>query len=201
MFLTHMALDINRRETQELLKSQALLCLTVRAAFAGGNLVPLFRVDQIGSRQWLVILSRLRPSLYVAHERYGYLGVFPSWETFDYDDVIEDATEGSIWRFELNASPMGLCPVADERLLDETWLNRWLRESAVPNGFEVRSQHLMDRGWLEVDGKFLHYARWRGSLRVTDTQMFEAVSMRGLGVGQRWGEGLMTLSRTYGVAE
>ena len=201
MFLTHMALDINRRETVELLQNPALLCLTVRAAFAGGNLVPLFRIDEIGSREWLVILSRLRPSLHLAHERYGYLGVFPSWETFDYDDIIEDATDGSIWRFELNASPLGLVPAPDECMLDESWLNNWLRESALPNGFEVRSLHLMKRGWLDMEDRYLHYARWRGSLRVTDAQLFEGVSMRGLGVGQKWGEGLMTLSRTNGLIE
>jgi hypothetical protein len=58
----------------------------VRAAFAGGNMQPLFRVETISSRLWLVVLSRLRPSLYAAHERYGYQGAFPSWETLDFDE-------------------------------------------------------------------------------------------------------------------
>ena len=91
MFLTRMALDVSRPDTQALLQEPGRMQREIRAAFAGGNIQPLFRTDMISSRLWLVVLSRLRPSLYAAHEHYGYPGVFPSWETFDYDETLEEA--------------------------------------------------------------------------------------------------------------
>ena len=138
MFLTRMALDVNRPETQALLADPARMQREVRAAFAGGNIQPLFRLEMIGSRQWLVVLSRLRPTLYAAHERYGYQGAFPSWETFDFDETLELAEAGTTWNFHLSASPVGIQPVADPAWLDSYRLIQWLIRQSADCGFELR---------------------------------------------------------------
>lgn len=196
MFLTRMALDMTRRDTVELVASPARLNLAIRSAFAGGNLQPLFRLDDIGTRKWVVVLSMLRPSLHAMHERYGYLGVFPSWETFDYDETLEEAQNGTTWRFELCASPQGPVPEADIAWLDETRLIRWLRAQGDSCGFEAGNLHLMHREWLDLDDEgWLLLTRWRGSLRVTHDELFRRASVTGIGSGQDWGSGLMTLSR------
>ena len=67
MFLTRMALDENRDETKEFLYNPGRMQREIRAAFAGGTLQPLYRLDLISSRLWLVVRSRLRPSMYRLH--------------------------------------------------------------------------------------------------------------------------------------
>ena len=155
MFLTRMALDVSRPDTQALLQEPGRMQREIRAAFAGGNIQPLFRTDMISSRLWLVVLSRLRPSLYAAHEHYGYPGVFPSWETFDYDETLEEAEAGTNWNFELEASPVGVSPEADPAWLEPYRLHQWLTRQAEHCGFRVKEDAVTRGDWVSVGDAYL----------------------------------------------
>ncbi len=195
MFLTRMALDVNRQETQELLADPGRMQREVRAAFAGGNMQPLFRMEEIGSRTWLVVLSRLRPSLYAAHERYGYLGVFPSWETFDFDETLELAENGTTWNFFLSASARGISPEADPALLEERLLIHWLEQQSGPAGFEMRSCRVVRAEWLQAGDAFMQVVEFEGVLTVTDQEAFTWAVSTGIGNARENGAGLMTIAR------
>jgi len=196
MFLTRMALDITRPDTLALLASAADLRLAVLSTFAGGNLQPLFRLDDYGSRKWLVILSRLRPTMIALHQRYGYLGVFPSWETFPEDDMMEQATDGTEWYYELSASP-GAGSGAE--LWQESRWGEWVAALGREAGF-VPLTCSLKKVWLaDMDGPQLPVARLRGSLRVTNQTSFDWSVASGLGEGRPFGAGLMTISRSRSV--
>ena len=195
MFLTRMALDVNRPETQALLADPARMQREVRAAFAGGNMQPLFRLEMIGSRQWLVVLSRLRPTLYAAHERYGYPGVFPSWETFDYDETLEQAETGTTWNFTLSASPGGITALADPNWLDAARVNRWLRLQGESCGFDLKRATVTRCEWKALDDAFIHLCVWDGTLTVTDQDTFTWAVSSGIGSARDNGAGLMTIAR------
>ena len=195
MFLTRMALDVNRPETQALLADPARMQREIRAAFAGGNMQPLVRLEMIGSRLWLVVLSRLRPTLYAAHERYGYLGVFPSWETFDFDETLETAETGTTWNFTLSASPRGIAPDPDPAWLEPYRLNQWLDLQASTGGFEVKEARVTHCEWRPMDDAFLHVCVWDGVLTVTDQDIFTWAVSTGIGSGREIGAGLMTIAR------
>ena len=197
MFLTRMALDVNRSDTQALLADPGRMQREVRAAFAGGNMQPLFRLEMIGSRQWLEVLSRLRPTLYAAHERYGYPGVFPSWETFDYDETLEEAEVGTTWNFQLSASPAGIRPEADPAWLEPRRLNRWLADRGVSDGFELKEASVTEVRWVPLGDAFLLVAHWDGVLTVTDQDAFAWAVSSGIGGGRENGVGLMTIARNH----
>ncbi len=195
MFLTRMALDVNREETLRLLADPGRMQREVRAAFAGGNMQPLFRVEMIGSRQWLVVLSRLRPTLYAAHERYGYPGVFPSWETFDFDETLEQAENGTTWNFFLSASPRGISPDDDPAWLEPRRLIQWLTEQSRSCGFEIRRCAVTHAEWRPADDAFILITEFTGVLTVTDRETFTWAVSTGIGNARENGAGLMTIAR------
>ncbi len=196
MFLTRMALDVNREETRELLSDAGRMQREIRSAFAGGNIQPLFRLENISGRLWLVVLSRLRPSLFSLHERYGYLGAFPSWETFDYDQDLELAEDGTTWNFELNASPVGIAPDPDPAWLEPYRLNQWLERQGRQSGFILKAADVTHAEWRPVDeGAFLLLADWNGVLTVTSQETFAWAVSSGFGNGRENGAGLMTVAR------
>ena len=195
MFLTRMALDTKREDTQALLQDTGRMQREIRAAFAGGNMQPLFRLETISSRLWLVVLSRLRPSLHAAHERYGYLGAFPSWETLDVDSELEHAEAGTTWDFELNASPVGIAPDPDPAWLEPYRLNQWLARQGEPCGFELREARVTRSLWQPVDeNAWLLLADWTGVLTVRDQDSFTWAVSAGIGNGRENGVGLMTIT-------
>ena len=197
MFLTRMALDVNRSETAALLSDPVRMQREVRAAFAGGNMQPLFRLEMIGSRLWLVVLSRLRPSLYAAHERYGYLGVFPSWETFDFDETLEQAETGTTWNFTLSASPRGIAEIPDPSCLEPYPVQRWLEVQGAACGFEVRESRVTRNEWWSLDDAFIHVCVLEGVLTVTDQDKFTWAVATGIGNAKDSGAGLMTIARNH----
>ena len=193
MFLTRMALDINRPDTQTLIVSPALLRLTVRLMFAGGNLQPLYRLDMIGARTWLVLLSHLRPEMLAAHVHYGYSGVFPSWETFDYDESLQTVQTGSLLNFDLAACPFELS--GSEALPPRSGAEAWLAEQGAENGFALLEAGLSDYAPLETEDSRFAAGRWKGRLRVTEAERFLTTLQTGIGLHRAdYGEGLMTVS-------
>ena len=194
MFLTRMALDVNRPEAVALINNGESMRFAILSAFAGGNLQPLFRVDQFSSRMFLVILSRLRPTMNGMHAHYGYPGVFPSWETFDYDDILEHTLDITHWHFELSASPAGLCDNAED-WMDPARLNEWLARQGESCGFRLR-EAVVVRSFIHIqDRRPLPLARWQGILDVTDSETFQWAVSRGIGPGAPWGAGLMTIAQ------
>ena len=200
MFLTRMSLDESRPETRELLADPDRLLMTARLTFAGGNLVPLFRLDRIGSRLWLVMMNSLRPNMHMAHARYGYSGVFPSWETFCYDDDLEQVTDRSLWQFELAASPSGVLDVHDRVWEESTGrLSAWLEKTGLQCGFELLSVRVERTRWVDIGGQSCFYTRFTGTMLVTDSYRFLDCLCNGIGGARNWGAGLMTIARTSSV--
>lgn len=193
MFLTRMALDVNRQETEQLLKAPEKLRDTVAAAFSYGSSRVLWRIDELSFRTWLVMLSPIRPDLHEVHQRYGYLGAFPSWETLDYDRVLDEVDSGTMWDFELVAAPVGVAAAPRAEWSDEIFLTEWLRRQGEVNGFRVQRASLLRTEWIPVADKQLLVTRWEGRLCVTDEDLFLWALSRGIGGSTAFGAGLMTI--------
>ena len=175
-----MALDVNRHETAELLSASGSLERAVLSVFADGNLMPLFRIEEYRHRAWLLMLTHLRPTMAALHQRFGYLGVFPSWQTEDYDDTMEQAENGSTWAFELTAA----CQEQD--------CEGWLHSLGSRNGFvPLRAQAA--EALLQPCPEGLRLLSWQGRLLVTDSTAFRDGLYSGLGDGRAHGIGLMTI--------
>lgn len=195
MFLTRMALDVNRPEAAELIKDPLRVHRAVSTAF---ELNPqfLWRLDELSHRTWLVMRSRIRPSLEELHLQYGYPGMFPSWETLNLDWENDNAYPGTVWNFDLCASPTGMSSAVREDWLAEEWLRDWLRRQGEACGFEVVRANLDYRAWLAIGEKHLLTTRWTGVLRVTDETRFTAALATGIGGARDLGAGMMTIAST-----
>ena len=198
MFLTRMAMDINRPDTASILADRARLGAEVDALMPG--MLPLWRLDQIGSRVWLVMLTRLRPDLLAMHLRYGYPGAFPSWETLSIHDELEELWPGERRYFELTFSPNGLTDRPDPSF-DEPRLRAWLAEQGEHCGFTPTAVDTWSFSWEAVGGRQLLLARCRGRLRVTDESRFVWAVTHGIGGVREYGAGLMTIARDGSVWE
>lgn len=206
MFLTRMALDTNRPDTRALLTSPALVRREVDDAFAGVHVRCLWRLDVLGRRTYLVLLSPLRPTLGAAHALYGYLGAFPSWETWDYDELLEQTLPGTRWHFLLCASPHGLLTMEESlpamARASTDAAKEWLCALGASCGFMTTGAEIeiVRSQWFtfqkEPDGALLHCHQILadGLLTVTNEALFQQSFCQGFGECLEWGMGLMTLS-------
>lgn len=192
MFLTRMALDVNREDTARLLLDRKKIHQAVLSAFEYGRV--LWRIDELSHRTWLVMLSRIRPDLTELHQQYGYLGAFPSWDTLDFDRELDDAYSGSLWNFELCAAPVGLVPSVRESWAEPSFLADWLTQQAGARGFRLLHSTVTDAHWQPVNGQQLLLVRWTGRLCVTDEELFRWAVSTGIGGAGDLGAGLMTIA-------
>lgn len=192
MFLTRMALDVNREDTARLLLDRGKINQAVLSAFEYGRV--LWRIDELSHRTWLVMLSRIRPDLTALHQQYGYLGAFPSWETLDFDRELDDADDGTVWDFELCAAPVGTAPAVRESWTEPEFLTEWLARQGNVDGFRIQHSRVEEAVWLPIGDQQLLLVRWTGRLYVTDEELFRWAVTSGIGGARELGAGLMTIA-------
>lgn len=209
MFLTRMALDTNRAAANRALSQPDVLRDAILECFDGTMLRPLWRVDTLRDRQYLMILSLLRPTMNALHESFGILGAFPSWETTYIGDTLGDLHTGDRLSFELVACTERMTAAQGEladriRCLPQgtTAANRaWLLSHAENCGFEVQEADILvappvwqvfkPQGSEETH--LYQQARFSGVLTVTEPELFVRSVMGGIGKGRKYGMGLMTV--------
>lgn len=206
MFLTRLELDQKRRSTLRLLSSPGNLHGAVESAFAGERKRKLWRVDALGEKLYLLILSEEKPELTQVMQRYG---TGEPWETRDYDVLLNRVENGSRWRFRLAANPVrsemaprgergkvrACCSVEEQE--------EWLLERAEKNGFilEKGEFQVRETGWhIFAKGEqrrrvSLKGAVYEGVLTVKDRELFEKTLCSGIGRGKAYGMGLLTIVR------
>ena len=102
MYLSRVELDPTRRETMVALISPQKFHGAVENAFPGARRRRLWRLDQLGEKLYLLLLSEERPDLTALCAQFG-TGAPP--ETRPYDPLLERVTAGSCWQFRLTANP------------------------------------------------------------------------------------------------
>ena len=207
MFLTRMSLDVNRPDTIRALSDPAELDRAVRGAFGGVEVPCLWRVDVIGHRTYLLLFSPIRTTLEPVHERYGYLGCFPSWETEPYHGSLERLTDGLRRSFRVVlALPHPGLEAMDraEQLRTIAQCGRqeqliWLTEQSPAWGFRVEqaeathSETRIFRPAPDAPETVLHCVAFEGILQIRDAALFRQSLCNGIGPEPHWGCGLMTV--------
>lgn len=206
MFMTRMALDINRPDTQQALANPAILQKAVEEAFNGVKVHVVWRVEQLNHRMHLLMLSPIRPTPHLTHATYGYPGAFPSWETWNVDDELTELHPNTRLHFRLCAATCAPMPQRESvhHMAQETIATQlsWLRDHCTANGFafEDADVEVIQRAWVtwtdaadEANLLTCHHATFDGELTVTDPDVFAAAVIEGMGESSRMGAGLITL--------
>ena len=102
MYLSRVELDPTRRSTMAALAAPQKLHGAVESAFAGERRRRLWRLDRLGERLYLLLLSEELPDLTGLCAQFG-TGAAP--ETRRYEPLLERVTSGSCWQFRLTANP------------------------------------------------------------------------------------------------
>lgn len=217
MFLTRMQLNPRRRGAQKLLSSPQALHAGVVGAFpdsrptAEGRV--LWRVDTYEShRVLLYVVSPEKPDLTHLVEQAGW-PTTQSWDTRDYDTLLDSLRPEQQWHFRLTANPVrsgrreGWSETKPLGHVTVKQQEQWLLDRAGKLGFRINpSKYGDDESDLAVvDRKVQRFNRkntrvtvatatFEGQLEVADPATLRRSLTFGIGRAKSYGCGLLTLA-------
>lgn len=215
MYLSRIELDTKSRETMRALASPSRFHGAVERAFDGDRSRNLWRIDTLGDRTYLLLLSREQPCLDALATQFGY----GRYETRDYDKLLSRIADGRRYKFRLVANPTFSKSPGKDAAVSKTrgkvigcgtpeFQAEWLCRRAESHGFSVmytdenetrcsftitKSRRLsFDKGSDGRNVKLLSVT-YEGELTVTDAEKFKALLCDGIGRGKAYGQGMMTV--------
>lgn len=207
MYLSRVELDPTRRSTMTALAAPQKFHGAVESAFSGERRRRLWRLDRLGEKLYLLLLSEEMPDLSGVVEQFG-TGAVP--ESRNYDPLLARITPGSRWQFRLAANPTKSCKDAQKPAARGTvaahcttqYQKQWLLDRAAKHGFaltedsftvtRVQWHHFAKCGTRPVS---LLAVTYEGVLQVTDPEAFRNLLCQGMGRGKAYGLGLLTVMR------
>ena len=213
MYLTRMLLNTKLRSTMRAMVSPNLFHGAIETAFPGERQRNLWRIDHLGEKSYLLILSREKPDLTAAVQQFGDSTNENGWETKEYDSLLNRIENGSVWRFRLVANPTKSSMKKEAGQTTTTrgivsahtalrYQKEWLMNRAGKNGFSleeddfsvVHSQwYIFRKGHVDRAKVSLYAVTYEGILKVEDKELFCEVLTKGLGRGKAYGLGMMTI--------
>ena len=118
MYLSRVELDPTRRSTMAALAAPQKLHGAVESAFAGERRRRLWRLDRLGERLYLLLLSEDAPELTGVVEQFG---TGAAAETRSYDPLLQRVEPGICWQFRLTANPTKSCKAPKTPQCGEPW--------------------------------------------------------------------------------
>ena len=206
MYLSRVELDLNNRNTMMALTSPQKLHGAVESAFDGERRRRLWRLDRVGEKLFLLVLSEDEPDLSGVVVQFG---TGAPQQTRSYEPLLDRITAGSVWQFRLTANPtisksrgsaVGRGTVMAHCTTE--FQEKWLLDRAAKHGFaldekaftvtRVQWQHFAKHGSRLVT---LLAVTYEGTLQVTDPEAFRQLLCQGMGRGKAYGLGMMTVMR------
>lgn len=206
MYLSRVELDTNRRSTMAALSSPQKLHGAVEGAFAGERKRRLWRMDRLGGKLYMLIVSEDVPTD-LGHI-VSQFGTGRKAETKCYDALLERLKTGDRWHFRLTANPVHARPdpkhPGERGTVDahcsEQYQKKWLMDRAEKHGFSLQEEDFIvtEIKWLrfkkrERDRVTLLSVTYEGTLSIEEPKAFEQLLCRGIGKGKAYGLGMMTV--------
>lgn len=206
MYLSRVELNLMHRAVAKALVSPNMLHGAIEQSFAGPRGRNLWRIDTIGDKTWLLVLSHDKPDFTRLAVQFGASG----WESRAYEPLLQRIEEGSVWHFRLTANPtVSKSGARDERgkvlgHITPAYQKQWLFARAEKHGFSLSEQEfdIVQSRWLRFrkgteGGRpvTLLSVTYEGSLTVTDPTKFTQALTEGIGRGKAYGLGLLTVAQ------
>ena len=207
MYLSRVELDPTRRSTMAALSAPQKLHGAVESAFAGERRRRLWRLDRLGERLYLLLLSEDAPELSGVVEQFG---TGAAAETRSYDPLFAAGGAGQLLAVSADRKPhqklqrpqnpaaRGTVAAHCTTQYQKQWLLSARRKARLALREEeftvtrVQWQHFAKHGTRPVT---LLAVTYEGVLQVTDAEQFRALLCQGMGRGKAYGLGLMTVMR------
>ena len=199
------------------LQNPAMFHGAVERAFEPRAGRSLWRLDTLGERRCLLLLSEEKPQLTALAAQFG---TEETPETREYAPLLDRILPGSRWQFRLHANPTYSSKSRDGRgkvhactlvrkpekcrpgMPEPKTQVGWLLHQAEVHGFAVEEDQFNVTGiqWYAFTKKTGERVRllgvtYEGLLTVTDAEKFREALCEGVGRGKAYGMGLLTVMR------
>jgi CRISPR system Cascade subunit CasE len=174
----------------------------------------LWRIDKLGGREYVLILSNRLPNLSYAAEQICDRNEITE-DSKNYDKTLEKIRNGDIYRFRLRANPVRKTRDKNgekERNITSAILSpngsgentqsqkKWLLNRAESLGFSTTEDtfQIVRTEWININkqnNRPFHFkaAEFEGILTVTDADLFKHTLEFGIGREKAYGCGMMTV--------
>lgn len=206
MYLSRIALDVQKRNTMIALTNPQKIHGAIESSFPGERSRRLWRLDKLGGKLYLLLLSEQTPDFTKIIAQFG---TGEKAETREMTSLLSRVKNGSIWRFRLTANPtVSLSSKNGARArstvhahITTEYQKHWLIARAEKHGFVLPDQafDVTEVRWLrfkkESKGRpvTLLSVTYEGILQVTDENALCQLLCEGIGKGKAYGLGMMTI--------
>jgi CRISPR system Cascade subunit CasE len=196
------------------LVSPNLLHGAIESAFPGERIRKLWRIDNLGGRCYLLLLSDRKPELSQAAKQFGVPEIDKLWETKDYEKLLERIEDNTVWQFRLTANPTKCCSGENGERgtvrahITPYYQKKWFLERGEKYGFRVKEADftVTESSWKRFykgaerkKAVTLLSVSYEGILTVTDSEKFRKALTDGLGRGKAFGMGMLTVVKAGGA--
>lgn len=208
MLLTRIELDPTKRTTIMALSNPNRFHGAIeKSRMIEGERI-LWRIDELGGRKYLMILSPSPTNGNFLAEQFGYPGTPP--EQKSYSALLNRIKEGSVWNFRLTANPT-FSSWSDRKdsqdrgkvkgEISTSVQLKWLERKAVANGFSLKPNQfgVVSSRWVTFRKRTenrkvsLTQVTYEGMLTVTNPELFKRALVDGIGRGKAYGMGMLTV--------
>lgn len=209
MYLTRILLDPLRRSTMIAMANPNKFHGAIASAYPNREARVLWRIDSLGEKDYLMILSPQKFDAASITAQFGYEDM-PA-QVKDYTPLLERITVGSRWGFRLTANPTISVkdtenPAARGKVkahITDQWEKKWLENRAAKNGFVLHTDEfgVTYSKWisfykdLKKQKVTLHEVVYEGTLTVEHPEIFKKALINGIGRAKAYGMGLLTVVR------
>lgn len=207
-----MRLDPSKRKTMIALADPNLFHGAIEHAFTGGSGRKLWRIDALGGKLYLLLVSEQKPMLQHAVEQFGFPQEGNGWDTKEYTGFLEKIAKDSRWHFRLVAFPTHSVLEGKDTQgkrgkvyphVTPEYQKKWLLDRSGKHGFSLNEnefQVVQDRSYFfrksygSKNRVSLLSVTFEGVLQVTDPALFRNLLTEGIGRGKAYGLGMMTIA-------
>lgn len=221
MLLSRIQLNVNLRDTMRALSSPKIIHNKVVTSFLRSPDASfertLWRVDYLGEKCFLLVLSEQQPDFKHIAEQFGYPRNEPQWETKNYDLLLNRIGAGQVWRFRLRANPVRSSSKEKDPIsgrgkvfahVTTEQQKQWLLSRAKNCGFLLDENEfdVVYTEWKKFHKRIdsnnevsLRISDFEGKLTITDVELFKKALLTGIGRAKAYGCGMMTIAGCEGV--
>lgn len=207
MYLSRIELNLSLTKTMKALESPSIIHGAVESSFYGERKRRLWRIDEIGGKKYVLVLSEDIPNFKNFARQFGYPD---KYETKDYSQLLDKIINGSKLHFRLVANPTVTRSSSDNKSKNvphttPKYQKMWLINRAEKCGFSLKDNEFQTVGnkWYrfyknEVKSSSavcLLSVTYEGILIVTDVNKFKKILCTGIGREKAYGQGLLTVIR------
>ena len=173
--------------------------------FPGERTRHLWRLDNLKDALYLLVLSKEKADFTSFCQQFS--PTKDSWETKNYDKLLDNLTDNSKWRFRLTANPTvseshkgnnGQGKIKACKKVEDH--KKWLLNRAGKNGFQLSCDDfdVVQNKW-KVFTKQGHQrisllsVTFEGILTIINVELFRKALVNGIGRGKAYGMGLLTV--------